>query len=310
MKEKVLVIKIGLTEFLQTKTDDFVSLGDVVRSTPILHCFNGAHVTWLTDKSCYPFLDGIPQISRLMHYDLTTVLQLQSEYFDSVVNLEKAPGICALADSIRAWKRYGFRFNPLSGEVAAYSKAEKVLEVSANQNLKQKDRKTFSEFLFEVVGEAWKGQGYLLGYKSRAKVLYDVGFNIHVGQKWPTKAWPEEYWKELEQLLIKSKYSVSYQQGLTSLYEYMDWIHSCRCIVTNDSLGLHLANAMKKKIVAFFGPTYASEIALTEKGALLTPQVKYGCMPCFLQKCTQKKRCVYFIQPKEVKAAVDKIMGR
>lgn len=40
----------------------------------------------------------------------------------------------------------------------------------------------------------------------------------------------------------------------------MDWIGSCGTIVTNDSLGLHIALAFNKRVVALFGPTLASEV--------------------------------------------------
>jgi heptosyltransferase II len=309
MQEKVLIIKIGFTEFLVSKTDETVSLGDVVRCTPILHCFQGAHVTWLTDKSCYPFLEGIPNVKRLIHYDLTSVLQLQAEHFDTVVNLEKAPGICALTDGIKAWKRYGFRFNPMSGEVAAYLSAEKVLEISAHNGLKHKSKKTFNEFLFEVVGKRWNGEDYLLGYKPKSKITYDVGFNTKVGSKWPYKAWPQEYWEILERQ-IKDKYSVSYQQGVSDLYEYMDWIHSCRCIVTNDSLGLHLAVIMKKKVIGLFGPSFANELDLAGMGVKLAPAVNYRCIPCLMPTCNQKKPCMYFISPDVVAAQIKKILKK
>lgn len=308
MKEKILITKIGYTEFLVSKTDDTVSLGDVLRCTPILHLFKDAHVTWLTDKSCYPFLDGIPYIQRLMHYDLTTILQLQAEYFDTVINLEKAPGICALSDSIKAWKKYGFRFNPISGEVAAYLNAEKVLEVSANNGLKHKSRKTSNDFLFEIIGRKWQGEEYLLGYQPKSKVQYDIGFNTQVGSKWPTKAWPMEYWKMLEGLLSGS-YTISYQQGLNSLYEYMDWINSCRCIVTNDSLGLHLAIAMKKKVVALFGPSFANEVNVESLGTKLLPEVSYDCIPCMRQQCIQPEHCMRSIRPQRVAEEVDKLLA-
>jgi heptosyltransferase II len=309
MKEKVLIIKIGYTEFLVGKTDDTVSLGDVLRCTPILHCFKDCQVTWLTDKVCYPLLDGIPHIHRLMHYDLTTVLQLQSEYFDSVINLEKAPGICALADSIKAWKKYGFRFNPISGEVAAYLNAEKVLEFSANNGLKHESQKSSNEFLFEVIGRRYNNEEYLLGYKPKSKVKYDIGFNIFVGKKWPYKAWPEANWKALEKRL-KSKYSISYQQGQNNLYEYMDWLHSCRMLITNDSLGMHLALAMKKKIIALFGPTFSNEVDLGGLGIKLKPQVKYDCIPCMDKDCFKKVSCMHFISPEKVEQQVYKLMKK
>ncbi|MFA5101451.1 MAG: glycosyltransferase family 9 protein [Candidatus Omnitrophota bacterium] len=309
MKEKILITKIGYTEFLVAKTDDTVSLGDVLRCTPILHCLKDAQVTWLTDKSCYPLLSGIPYISRLMHYDLTTVLQLQSEYFDTVINLEKAPGICALSDSIKAWKKYGFRFNPITGEVAAYLNAEKVLEVSADQGLKHESRKTSSDFLFEIIGKRWQGEGYLLGYTPKTAVQYDIGFNTQVGVKWPTKAWPQEYWKTLEDKL-SGRYSITHQQGLDSLYEYMDWVNSCRCLVTNDSLGLHLALAMNKKVVAMFGPSFANEVNVSSDAVKLLPEVDYECIPCMSQACTKEIPCMKFISPDRVEKEVDALMRK
>lgn len=309
MKEKVLIIKIGYTEFLLSKTDDVISLGDIVRSTPILHCFKDAQVNWLTDKSAYPLLEGIPYIHRLLNYDLTTVLQLQAEYFDTVINLEKAPGICALADSIRAWKKYGFRFDPVSGEVAAYLNAEKILEISANHTLKKNSKKTFNDFLFQIVGRTYKGEPPLLGYKPKSKILYDVGFNIYVGAKWPNKAWPQEYWRILEDK-IKDKYKISYQKGVNNLYEYIDWINSCQCVITNDSLGLHLAIALKKKIISLFGPSFSQEVDLKGLGVILLPQVDYDCIPCLKRDCIQKKTCMYFISPQAVADALKKLMPK
>lgn len=43
-------------------------------------------------------LEGNSLIHRLLHYDLTTVLQLQAETFDTVVNLEKVPGMRSYCD--------------------------------------------------------------------------------------------------------------------------------------------------------------------------------------------------------------------
>lgn len=46
----------------------------------------------------------------------------------------------------------------------------------------------------------------------------------------------------------------------------MKWISSCDYIVTHDSLGLHLALAMKKPFIALFGPTSSHEIDLYNLG--------------------------------------------
>ncbi len=100
---KVLIIKLGYSETLDPEIGDVSSLGDVLRSTVILHQFKNDHVTWLVDEKAYPLLEGNGYINRILIFNLISVLQLLSERYDTVINLEKSPGICSLADSINAW---------------------------------------------------------------------------------------------------------------------------------------------------------------------------------------------------------------
>ena len=136
--------------------------------------------------------------------------------------------------------------------------------------------------------------------------MFDIWLNWAVGDKWPNKAWPKKAFERLEYLLSKS-YSVSWQEGLNSLHEYIEWINSCHLIVTNDSLGMHLAIALKKKVIALFGPSSSREVYLYERGTKLLPKTPYNCLPCLKQECFQKKSCLEFIKPEEVKEKVVKL---
>ena len=91
---KVLIIKLGYSETLDTGIGKITSLGDVLRTTVILYPYANDDVTWLVDEQAYPLLEGNPFIKRILVYDLTSVLQLQRERFDIVINLEKAPLPC------------------------------------------------------------------------------------------------------------------------------------------------------------------------------------------------------------------------
>jgi heptosyltransferase-2 len=135
-------------------------------------------------------------------------------------------------------------------------------------------------------------------------VKYDIGFNWTVGNKWTNKAWPKTYWQKLEGL-VKGKYSISWQQGLNSIYEYIDWINSCRLIVTADTLGLHICLALNKNVVALFGPTSHREIYFYNCGSYLLPQVPYKCIPCFKPYCDKKRQCMEFITPEIVKERIE-----
>lgn len=305
-KEKVLIIKLGYSETLDGEIGKITSLGDVLRSTVLLHLYKDTHVTWLIDEISFPLLKGNPYIQRILSYDITSVLQLQSERFDTVINLEKVPGLCAFSDSLKAWRRYGFRFDPENGVALAYDGTQRILDICMDPNYKKTAKKYWEEVLFEMVGAKWSGEGYILGYKPKSPITYDIGFNYDVGKKWPNKAWPAEYWKELEKR-IGNKYVISWQQGLKDIEEYFEWINSCRVFVTNDSLGLHVACALKKKVIALFGPTLASEIYIPN-GVKLLPQVDYDCLPCLKPKCIQTKLCMNYIEPNVVYDAIESIM--
>lgn len=306
-KEKILIIKLGYSETLVGEISRKTSLGDVLRSTVLLHLFRDAHVTWLVDEKAIALLKGNPYIHRIMPYDLTTVLQLRAERFDTIVNLEKVAGICAFSDSLTAWRRFGFRFDPETGTANAYDGTQTVLELCNNQRDKLSNKKYWEDFLFEMVGSQWQGEIPTIGYKPTSEEVYDIGFNFNVGDKWPIKAWPLEYWKELE-TLIGDKYSISWQQGLKSIEEYIEWINSCRLIVTNDSLGLHIAHALDKKIVAIFGPTLANEVYI-KHGVKLLPEKEFDCLPCMNTVCVKDKTCLYEIKPATVLENIEKLIS-
>lgn len=296
---KVLIIKLGYSETIDPEISKTSSLGDVLRTTVILYPFKNDHVTWLVDQAAYPLLEGNPYIKRILIYDLTSVLQLQRERYDTVINLEKVPGVCALADSIPAWRRYGFRFDEQKGEAEAYDRCEYIFDLCKDADLKRAHKGSWQQMLLEVVGAKWEGQEYILGYKPKTDVVYDVGLNWAVGSKWPNKAWPEKNWDELKKLL-EGKYTYSMQQGLDSLHKYMDWINSCRLLVTNDSLGLHIALALRKKVVVLYGPTNPNETYFYGRGEVLYPSVDYDCIPCLGPECRQPRSCMEFIKPASV----------
>jgi len=305
--EKVLIIKLGYSETLVGEISRKTSLGDVLRSTVLLSRYGDAHVTWLVDEKAVPLLKGNPRIARIMPYDLTTVLQLRAERFDTIINLEKVAGICAFADSLTGWRRYGFRFDPETGSAKAYDGSHKVLELCMNEKDKIANTRYWEEILFEMVGGKWNGEVPVIGYKPSSRVEFDVGFNHHVGEKWPVKAWPPEYWKELERLM-GGRYSVSWQKGLASIEEYIEWINSVRLLVTNDSLGLHIAHALGKKIVSLFGPTLSNEVYVKD-GVKLLPEGSYDCMPCLNTTCVRERPCMYDIRPGTVLKAIDDLLG-
>jgi heptosyltransferase-2 len=304
---KILIIKTGYSEILDKESNSReCSLGDVLRTTPLLHLYREDKVTWVTDSKAFPLLEGNPLIYRLLPWDFTTALQLESEEFHSVINLEKIPGICALAEKVRARRsRYGFVFNGQTGGAEAYEGADEIIAVSDSAQLKKKNQRTFQELLFEMVGEKWMGERYVFGYLPRQDAVNDVGLNTLVGQKWPTKAWPKEHWDALEKRLSDRGLKITRQDKqpenvLQNLHAYIDWINSSRVIITNDSLGLHVGLALDKQVFGLFGPTPYREVHFYGRGEAIYSNAKRDCVPCFKGSCEQEQACMKDINPEVV----------
>ncbi len=90
--------------------------------------------------------------------------------------------------------------------------------------------------------------------------------------------------------------------------DYFEWINSCRLIVSNDSFGLHLGLALRKKVLALFGSTNAKEVFFYGRGRGIFPdRVTCNKLPCYSSQCTEKVSCLSRISPQKVLTEIDRI---
>jgi len=75
-------------------------------------------------------------------------------------------------------------------------------------------------------------------------------------------------------------------QGLRSGLHY---VSLCDIVVTGDSLGMHMALALKKWVVAWFGPTCSHEIDLYGRG--IAVETSAQCAPCWKRECHKPVMC-------------------
>ncbi len=311
-RQRVLILKMGYSETLDPDSSGLVSLGDILRTTVVLHALppEQLEVTWLVDKKGVALVKDNPHIHRILTVNPFTPFHLMSEWFDIVANFEKDPGICSVVDKISAWRRYGFRLDHASHEAHAYDHADQALSMSKDPVFKRTQSKTWSAMLYEILGLEYQGENYLLGYKPQSQEIHDVGLNHQVGGKFPIKRWPDPNWQQLHDALVP-RHTVSWQQGMDNIESYIEWINSCRLIVSNDSLGLHIALALGKKVVAMFGPTKASEVDDCNNLIKLTPGVRWSCIPCLAASCHNPEGlCMEHIAQDRVIAAVNKLLSQ
>lgn len=278
MQKKICIIKLD-------------GMGDVLRTTPILWRFQDDDVIWITKEASFPLLGNNSFIKRIIA--ISNISDVEDFVFDELYNFDEDKKACLLATKIRAEKKKGYGFK--DGSYFPFdSDSRYAHELSKSDELKFKlNKKTYQQIIFEMAGFQWKGEDYILGYKPKNKIQYKVGINYLVGKKFPNKAWP--HWKELVDRLD----SVSLQKQFKTLEEYIDWINSCRVVVTSDSLGMHIALALKKKVIILMGSTSWNEIKTYNRGVILTSQV--SCSPCYKKnKCNIRPSCMDLITPERV----------
>lgn len=298
-KRKVLIIKTGFSEFLDRGISTIISLGDVLMCTSILSLYKNDHVTWVTSFKGSPLLHGNPYIHDLLIFSPTVLQKIAQSSCDILINLEKDIGICSFLRTIKAKEKYGFYFDTKLHDIATYNRSAQCL-LDSQENHKAIHKSTLA-ILFETVGGKWQGEVPYLRCPSGVAEKYDIGFNFAVGTKWPTKAWPMHNWQALEKILQK-KYSISWQKGHTNIKEYIRWIQSCRLIVTCDSLGQIVGQALNKKVVTLFGPTNHERMTGIPGTEVIASTLKCPYRPCFLPFCRHKKYCMDYITPKRVAA--------
>jgi heptosyltransferase-2 len=163
--------------------------------------------------------------------------------------------------------------------------------------------------------------------KGLARDRQVIGLNTGAGKRWEHKKWTEEGFVDLVRLLRASpKAGTSPPQVLLlggpeegernrriaarlgedvldagtghDLREFFSLVDLCDLLVTGDTMALHVAVALGKKVVALFGPTSAAEIDLYGRGIKLASDAP--CVGCYRMGCDVKPTCMERISAEEV----------
>jgi ADP-heptose:LPS heptosyltransferase len=106
----------------------------------------------------------------------------------------------------------------------------------------------------------------------------------------------------LPQEIRKTVVSTPTTEGLRRGACYMD---ICDIVVTGDSFGMHLAIALKKFVIAWFGLSCWTEIELYGRGEKLIPE-GLACAPCWKKVCPYNLECIQMIDLKRIVGIVEK----
>lgn len=147
----------------------------------------------------------------------------------------------------------------------------------------------------------------------------------------PAKRWPDEYYAAIANAKLDAGWHVwifgsqkdkpvaehimqlTAQRcvnlaGLTSLEEAIDLLSLATAVVSNDSGLMHIAAALKKPLIAVYGPTSpAFTPPLSAHAKVLSTPVE--CQPCFQRVCPLKHhRCMSDLKPERVLTAMNEVI--
>ncbi len=158
-----------------------------------------------------------------------------------------------------------------------------------------------------------------------------VGLVLGSSPRWATKRWPNENFRELASRLArelhcrivligsaedavwikdgnweKSEHVVNLT-GKTGLRDLVPLMKRLDVLVTGDTAPLHIAGAVKTKIVALFGPTDPKRHMPPADGAIVLSR-KLSCQPCYSGHCrnADSMACMKQISVQEVFQSVQK----
>jgi heptosyltransferase-2 len=248
-KPNILIIKLG-------------AIGDVVRTTPLLRVLDG-NIIWVTGAESEPLLPEKTSLKKTTNLDPSN---FESMEFDLVLSLDDDIEAANLASKVKAKNIVGSILDE-RGEISYTSSSAEWFDMGLISNfgkekadeLKLKNTKTYQEILFSMIGRKFNGEEYEM--RPPDACLHEnikIGIEKRAGARWPMKRWNQ--YDGVFHALINEGYDVVFFEDRHHIQDYVNDINQCDVILTGDTLGMHIALALKKKIVALFICTSSAEI--------------------------------------------------
>ncbi len=307
---------------------------------PLRRKFPGAHLTWVTDAPAHQLLQDHPSIDRVLTTCESDLLSLSALEFDVAFVVDKSLKASGVLGRTKADLILGFQVDGRTGAILPATKAAEELWSLGLDNHKKFFVNKKSEI--QLVTEAlelgpWQNDDYhlpLLGQRTKVEERYRewsqngnrwvIGINTGCSDAIPAKKLSVAFQRSLVQRLSQQsdvqvvllggpEDEIRNQQiafGLpvissptgSGLRDGYASVAACDLVVTGDSLGMHLAIAAQKQVVAWFGPTCAHEIEFFGRGeAILTAA---PCAPCWKRVCGEKQMCYDQVDLEQIMAAV------
>lgn len=244
----ILIIKLGAT-------------GDVVRTTPLLRRLNDP-ITWLTAAKNVPLLDELKQNLKCLAWEQRHLVS--NAKYDLIINLEDTPDVAFYLNTLRYERLFGahssegvMHYTEDSSGWFDLSLISKFGRQEADR-VKFLNRQTYQELIFGGLGFRFSEEKYVLPEPVETGLKADVAIAPEAGLVWPMKQWA--YYGELQRKLETEGLRVNVLPIRPSLRQHLADVRNHRCLVSADSLPMHLALGIGTPCVTLFSCTSPWEI--------------------------------------------------
>ena len=311
-------------------------LGDVIMSTPIFKAIKSIWPEALVDVLAIPetasVLKNNPHIHHIYKFDkrkqinkyksiLPLIYRLSKNNYDIAFSIQSSFTSSLIMYLAGIKNRIGYSRQKL---LTKKVQVDRKLHIRDRVLLLIKDfsnQKNDNETLVYPSSEDIKKAKSLIAGSQKKKIA------LAPGSVWETKKWPERYFKELiqkssdysiyliggdddfnlcQRLINESNHpNMINCAGKISILESCALIKEMNLVLCNDSAPLHMANAVKTDVFAFFGPTvkkfgcypYRKNDKILEIDLDCRPCAKHGGNKCPLNhhNCMQEMKPDYVI---------------
>jgi heptosyltransferase-2 len=317
---KILVIKIGALGDVVRTTFIAQALKDKYKKLK-------PEIYWITQKNAKDLFINNPYVNHLilkenkrsldkvyfdliinLEEDLETVQFAKSLKHKDFIGFTLKNGQISPTPSIKEW----FNMSALGPK-------------PQNDILKKKNKKPHRQIISEIIGvDSKKYEPFLRLTDEQRKIAHDflrrynfskteiiIGINTGSADRWPKQlsikktsqlidkivkkfnakillfGGPNEIERNKE--IIKQSKSHIIDTGCgNNLLEFPALISLCSIFITTDSLGLHIALALKRKTICLIGPTSSAELDMYGLGEKIV--AKSRCLCCYKHNCQSMKK--------------------
>ncbi|MBD3410801.1 MAG: lipopolysaccharide heptosyltransferase family protein [Ignavibacteriales bacterium] len=304
--------------------------------------FPESTIHWITLPVAAPLLANNPLVDRVYPYTFESLSILRAMKYDYAMNVDKSQRSGAIMEEVVANRKLGFGMNE-EGKIYPFNEgAHYNFRLGMDDELKFKiNQRTGEDYLAETFENDYQNDEYVFELTDEERAFaadyrrsagigadeYVVGFNTGCSTLFPNKKMrvdqhqtlierllgygdmkiillggPEDERRNLEiaapfgDRVVNTPTNEGVRRG--ACYESLADV-----VVTGDSFGMHLAVALKKHVIAWFGLSCWTEIELFGRGVKLHPE-GLACAPCWKKVCPHNLECIDMIDLERIEREI------